>query len=118
VQPKPDCCCEPEGNLPPPPNPAPAPAEDKLAQTETSPENNGIVYVGSVKTVRASIGVGLMANIGGKRTFAKLFTEAKYGGSLSMTSNIVDLQKTTVSGQFSLNFGVMMGLNVIQLGKR
>lgn len=75
-------------------------------------------YIGTLKAVRASVGAGLMVNISGKKTFAKLFTEAKYGTSFKTTSTNLDLRSTKVTGQFSLNFGVMMGVNALMFGKR
>lgn len=75
-------------------------------------------YVGTIKAVRASVGAGLVCNIKGRKTFAKLFTEAKYGTSFKTTSTNLDLRETKVSGQFTLNFGVMMGVNSLMLGRR
>ncbi len=98
---------------PPPPNPGPnADPDDQHAKSES-----GMQYIGTIKAVRASAGVGLICNINGKRTFAKLFTEVKYGTSFKTTSTNLDLRGTKVSEQVTINFGVMMGLNAALFGR-
>lgn len=98
----------------PPPNPGTSTDPDMAK----SSSENGMEYIGTLKAVRASVGLGLICNINGKKTFAKLFTEVKYGSSFKTTSTNLDLRGTKVSEQVTINFGVMMGLNTLALGKR
>jgi hypothetical protein len=109
------CCQQPSGPTsstgpapggPPPPNPG-APTPEPTVKAGEVPDT----YLGTIKIIRASVGAGLVCNITGKKNFAKLFAEAKYGAGFRAVTATYELQNTNISNQFTMNFGVIMGIN-------
>ncbi len=91
----------------------PAEAAPEETQPEPDPSEVGFqeVYLGKIKVVQMGIGAGIMCNITGKKTFAKLFAEGKYGANLNTTTSTIEFRNTQINNQFSISFGVIMGIN-------
>jgi hypothetical protein len=76
------------------------------------------VYVGTIKSVRTSVGLGVVLNLTSKKTFAKLFFEGKYGTEINGTTTTLALRDTRPSDQITVNAGIIVGLNLAGLSRR
>jgi hypothetical protein len=105
-----NCCCLPPEELP-------DEDPDLTMEASTLVAGNGRVHVGDLKVLRTNIGAGLMLNFTSKKTFAKLFAEAKYGTQSTSRTSTEGLKNTWSSDQITINAGVIVGLNLAGIGR-
>lgn len=90
------------------PIPVPEPAPSTTSPTEELSEDT---VLGTVNVVRGTAGVGLIIHVPGKNKFINFFMEAHYGIPLLARSTSPAFDRTTVTGQLSLNAGLALGLS-------
>jgi hypothetical protein len=116
------CTCPNSSGEPSIPSAEPLPSSDEPIETELDrsatlpepmpeePAANEDRELGSIRSIRADVGAGIMLQLPARRLFMNFFAEAKYGLTLDQQASNFGFSNTKISNPFVINLGVSFGL--------